>query len=70
MGTSVALILDRHHHVAQPDLTPSFARDRAALADLPHDRRLKVSLLVRKLITRHATLFLILTCFPLLSEQA
>jgi hypothetical protein len=32
MGTSVALILDRHHHVAQPDLTPSFAvRDRTAL---------------------------------------
>jgi hypothetical protein len=50
MGTSVALILDRRHHVAQPDLTPSFAaRDRTALADLPHARRQKVSLLVKKL---------------------
>jgi hypothetical protein len=71
MGTSVALILDCHHHVAQPDLTPSFAaRDRTALANLPLDRRLKVSLLVKKLITQHAPLFLIPTGFPLLSKQA
>jgi hypothetical protein len=51
MGTSVALILDRRHHVAQLDLTPNLAaRDRTALADLPHDRRQKVSLLVKKLL--------------------
>jgi hypothetical protein len=64
MGTSVALILDGHHHVAQPDLMPGFtARDRTALADLPLDGRLKVSLLVRKLITRHATLSLFRQAF-------
>jgi hypothetical protein len=51
MGTSVALILDRRHHVAQLDLTPSFAaRDRTALGSLPHDRRQKVSLLLKKLM--------------------
>jgi hypothetical protein len=53
MGTSVTLILDRPHHVAQPDLTPRFAgRDRAALADLPRDRRQKVSLLVKILLLK------------------
>jgi hypothetical protein len=53
MGTSVALILDRRHRVAQLDLTPSFAaRDRTALADLPHDRSQKVSLLLKKLLVK------------------
>jgi hypothetical protein len=51
MGTSVTLILDRRHHVAQLYLTPSFAaRDRtAALASLPRDRRQKVSLPFKRL---------------------
>jgi hypothetical protein len=75
MGTSVTLILDRPHHVAHPDLTPSFAeRDRTALADLPRDRRQKVSLLVKKLLvksfTRRVTPLLIPTGFSLLSKRA
>jgi hypothetical protein len=53
MGTSGALILGRRHHVAQLDLTPSFAaRDRTALASLPHDRRQKVSFPLKKLLVK------------------
>jgi hypothetical protein len=50
MGTNVALILGRRHHVAQLDLTPSFAARERTVADLPHDRRQKVSLLLKKLL--------------------
>jgi hypothetical protein len=50
MGTYATLILDRPHHVAHPDLTPSFAgRGQAAIADLPRDRRQEASLLVKTL---------------------